>query len=150
MKIKEWFESLKNKGNFDMDCKLHIKIPDEELKGMRYPYPYDNVSVELDLDDISYSENIVAIGCHVESDNRKPAKPTLEQPIENGVLRAECSLDPMYPGIDIEFISENEDETAVSNPRVLIEKPKDGKLRVLIWSNPNSEDYTTEITLDVN
>lgn len=69
--------------------------------------------------------------------------------IDGGYLRAEKSYDPDYPGIDIEFISDNEDEFALSRPRVLVEKPTDnGKLRTLIWNNPNSEDYAEEINLN--
>ncbi len=68
--------------------------------------------------------------------------------VDGGYLRAETSCDPDYPGIDIEFISDDEDREALSRPRVLVEKPVDnGNLRALIWNNPNSEDYTEEINL---
>ena len=68
--------------------------------------------------------------------------------VEGGYLRADKSKDPDYPGIDIEFISEQKNGHNLSRPRVLIEKPCDSHvLRALIWNNPASEDYTKEIIL---
>lgn len=54
-----------------------------------------------------------------------------------------------YPGLDIEFIPENEDEIYGTNPRVLFECTPEGKLRLLIWDDKNNEDYTKEIVFDV-
>ena len=66
--------------------------------------------------------------------------------VAGGYLRAEPSMDPDYPGIDIEFISDNESKEALSRPRILFEKPiEDGDLRALIWNNPHNEDYSKEI-----
>ena len=65
--------------------------------------------------------------------------------VEGGYLRADPSQDPDYPGIDIEFIADSEPDDSVSRPRVLFEKPIDGRLRVLIWNNPKNEDYEEEI-----
>ncbi len=76
----------------------------------------------------------------------------LKVKVEGGYLIATKSCEEGYPGIDVEFIADKEDETALSNPRVLFEKPVDGKLRVLVWSNKAEEDYTTEIEFqaDIN
>lgn len=63
MKAAELIERLQNYLDFDIECKIHVKIPDEDLKGMNYPYPYSNVSVELDLDDIGHSEKVILLGC---------------------------------------------------------------------------------------
>jgi hypothetical protein len=68
---------------------------------------------------------------------------------KNGYLWATDSGDIDYPGIDVEFIADNEDENALSNPRILFEYPTDGKLRVLIWDDKNNEDYTREIIFDI-
>lgn len=65
--------------------------------------------------------------------------------VKGGYLRADASQDPDYPGIDIEFIADNESADMLSRPRVLFEKPVDGRLRALVWSNPKSEDYDEEI-----
>lgn len=46
-----------------------------------------------------------------------------------------------YPGVDVEFIS-NKDNENIIRPRVLFEYPENGTLRILIWSNKDSEDYT--------
>ena len=77
-------------------------------------------------------------------------------PIPGGYLDIRASSDPDYPGLDIEFFSDNktDDENAVSRPRVLIEKPYNeenetfDKLRALCWSDMYQEDYTSEIELE--
>lgn len=68
---------------------------------------------------------------------------------KGGYLWATNSGDIDYPGIDVEFIADKEDENALSNPRILFEYPTDGKLRVLIWDDKNNEDYTREIVFDI-
>ena len=68
---------------------------------------------------------------------------------KGGYLWATEGGDIDYPGIDIEFIADNEDENAVSRPRVLFEYSTDGKLRVLIWDDKDNEDYTREIVFDI-
>ena len=68
--------------------------------------------------------------------------------MEGGCLRADKSQDPDYPGIDVEFIPDCNEDDNLSRPRVLIEKPCDSHiLRALIWNNPASEDYEEEIIL---
>lgn len=66
--------------------------------------------------------------------------------VEGGYFRADPSSDPDYPGIDVEFIADDESNNILSRPRVLFEKPSGGCLRALVWSNQNSEDYEEEIT----
>lgn len=67
--------------------------------------------------------------------------------VKDGILDVIVSTDPDYPGIDIEYIADNEDKSAISRPRVLVEFPRDDKLRALIWNNPQYEDYTNKIDL---
>lgn len=72
--------------------------------------------------------------------------------IKGGYLVATASCDPEYPGIDVEYVADNEDEKNLSRPRVLVEhpEPEDNEsfpLRVLIWNDPKSEDYSDEIIL---
>lgn len=69
--------------------------------------------------------------------------------VRGGELVATASYDPGYPGIDIEFVADNNNESDLSRPRVLFESPKTGKLRVLVWADKNSEDYTHEIEFDI-
>lgn len=69
-------------------------------------------------------------------------------PVKGGNLVATSSPDPNYPGIDVEFLSKYDIGNTASRPRVLIEQPSDSlEVRALIWDNPDSEDYTNEITL---
>ena len=64
-------------------------------------------------------------------------------------LIAERSLDPDYPGIDMEFVPNGNTETPCTYPRVVIEKPKGEKLRCLVWGIKDSEDYTDKIEFDL-
>ena len=70
------------------------------------------------------------------------------QKIGDGYLQASLTTDPEYPGIDIEYVPYHQPKGIITNPRVLVEKPKDGSLRALAWSNPAQEDYTEEITFE--
>ncbi len=73
----------------------------------------------------------------------------------NGVLQIKATNDPLYPGVDIEFVPNNESsDELVTRPRILIEAPLDPdtneyeNLRALIWGRADSEDYTDKITFD--
>ena len=68
---------------------------------------------------------------------------------KDGYLWAMGFQNNEYPGIDIEFVANHVDENSLSRPRVLFEYPKDGKLRLLIWSDKNNEDYTQEIIFNI-
>lgn len=69
-------------------------------------------------------------------------------PIKEGHLDTTVSLDPTYPGIDIEYIPNKEDELKNdelwTRPRVLIENKED-TLRAVIWGDPHKEDYTEAV-----
>lgn len=68
--------------------------------------------------------------------------------VKDGYIRANASSDPDYPGIDVEFVSDNDVGETLSRPRVLFEKPVDDNLRALIWDDADNEDYTKEIVFD--
>lgn len=65
--------------------------------------------------------------------------------VEGGYIRANAFQDDDYPGIDVEFVPDGPQKNVLSFPRVLFEKPKDDDLRVLVWGDAQSEDYTDEI-----
>lgn len=69
--------------------------------------------------------------------------------VKGGELVATKTVDPEYPGIDIEFVSDNDNGSALSRPRVLFECTKDGKLRVLVWADEDNEDYTHKVEFDI-
>ena len=65
--------------------------------------------------------------------------------VEGGTIVASPNYDPDYPGIDIEFIPDESNtvwKDVVSYPRVLMEKPRGGKLRMLLWTDCEDEEYT--------
>lgn len=74
---------------------------------------------------------------------------TLQIRLPNGYLVATISQDPDYPGVDIEYVDDNERETDLSRPRVLVEAPieDNGAIRALIWNYSKNEDYTKDIEL---
>lgn len=66
--------------------------------------------------------------------------------LPNGVLRITETTNPDYPGVDIEFITpENNNGNVASRPRVIIEQPVGENLRVLVFNDSKSEEYTDEI-----
>ena len=72
---------------------------------------------------------------------------TYKLPIKNGYLEIIASADPDYPGLDVEYKSDNErnipDNQLHTQPRVLIECPKNtDMLRCLVWGDAKQEDYT--------
>ena len=69
--------------------------------------------------------------------------------LPNGQLYARPSDDPDYPGIDVEFVADDDKGQNASRPRVLIEQPNGGHLRALIWTDPHDEDCTEEIDFSV-
>ena len=69
----------------------------------------------------------------------------LKVKVNGGYIRATASEDPNYPGIDVEFVADDDVGENLSRPRVLFEKPIDGDLRALIWADTNDEDYSEEI-----
>ena len=75
------------------------------------------------------------------------SKNTLVVNVRGGYLIATISTDPYYPGIDIEYVAENDNGENLSRPRVLVEWPHNDKLRALIWNDPDNEDYTRKIKL---
>ncbi len=65
-----------------------------------------------------------------------------------GYFEAITSPEDDYPGIDVEFISDEDEGKTASRPRVVFEYPAEGSLRMLIWANKDSEDYSDCIEFD--
>lgn len=75
---------------------------------------------------------------------------TIKVRVNGGYIVATAYSDPLYPGIDIEFVADNDKGLTASRPRVIFEQcigedGNDDELRAIVWDNPNSEDYTKEI-----
>ena len=68
--------------------------------------------------------------------------------VDGGIIIARKSTDSNYPGIDVEFVDDNENPNNLSRARVLFESPKEQGLRALIWDDQNNEDYTNEIVFN--
>lgn len=65
---------------------------------------------------------------------------------KNGTFSVVAGLEEDYPGVDIEFEIKN--CRACTMPRIVFEEAA-GVLRLLIWGNPELEDYTEKIEFDI-
>lgn len=72
-------------------------------------------------------------------------------PMADGYLELSLCHDPDFPGIDIEYHTDEHDKEMdngerVSNPRVVVEFPSDypNEMHTMIWDDPHSEDYTSK------
>lgn len=69
--------------------------------------------------------------------------------IGDGRFETNISCDVNYPGVDTQFIpDESMSGNVLSFPRVLIEKPVDGRLQAMIWGDAEQEDYTQKFSFD--
>lgn len=59
----------------------------------------------------------------------------------------DCEED--YPGVDVEFIPTGAEAIGHTWPRIVFERPVDGKLRLLIWADSSMEDYSHKFEWDV-
>jgi len=69
--------------------------------------------------------------------------------VPNGRLQTNTCGDDDYPGVDIEYIPDNDSDypDVLTRPRVRIEKPVDSKiLAAMLWTDKNDEDYTHKHT----
>ncbi len=48
--------------DFNIEMRIRRKLTDEELKHMPYPYPYETEYVNLEFDDIGYSDKDLCLG----------------------------------------------------------------------------------------
>ncbi len=78
----------------------------------------------------------------------QPGEKAYAVPIKDGYLDIAVTTDSDYPGVDIEYISNKENELDDNKlyvrPRILIEN-NEGVLRTLIWEDHNSEDYSDDV-----
>ena len=62
MKVKELKQFLnKLDDDFEIELNARKEIPEEKLKQMSYPYPYDRFKFEMELGDIGYSSKIAQL-----------------------------------------------------------------------------------------
>jgi hypothetical protein len=53
--------------DFNIEMRIRRKLTDEELKNISYPYPYYTYYVELEYDDIGYSDKDLCLGVEIPS-----------------------------------------------------------------------------------
>ena len=54
--------------NFAIEFRVRTRVPEEELKKRRYPYPYDTEYFDgFEFDDIGYSDKVACFGITLEA-----------------------------------------------------------------------------------
>lgn len=48
--------------DYEIEMRVRCELSDEELKGCRYPYPYDTEYLTLEFDDIGVSCKVLCLG----------------------------------------------------------------------------------------
>ena len=72
-----------------------------------------------------------------------------ELKIKTGKIIVQESSDEEYPGVWMEFMKDEEAKSCQSRPAVKMEyNPSTRQVRILVWADPDCEDYTDEYTLD--
>lgn len=110
-------------GNEDANCEIGIII-DEKKGHIDLHYMHDDTHCYYDV----VSQEIMNTDCVKQSEKTDTNKISME----GGYLVIDNSLDPDYPGVDIEFVPNDEEEILYTRPRIVIEKPKGEKLWCLI------------------
>lgn len=54
--------------NFNIEMRIRRKLSEDELKNSLYPYPYETFYVQLEFDDIGYSDKDLCLGVEIPSD----------------------------------------------------------------------------------
>ena len=54
--------------DFNIELRVRTKLNDDELRNLRYPYPFKTKYTELEFDDIGFSDKDLCLGCEVQND----------------------------------------------------------------------------------
>ena len=63
---KELADILMRNPDMKVETTVHILVPEKELEQRGYKYPWDNWNVELNMNDIGYSDKVILLGCNIE------------------------------------------------------------------------------------
>ena len=58
--LRKIIENLSD--DYEIEMRVSRKLSDEELKGCRYPYPYDPEYLTLEFDDIGVYDKVLCLG----------------------------------------------------------------------------------------
>lgn len=72
---------------------------------------------------------------------------SIKVPVAHGVFDIQISVDPAYPGVDVEYTPDSISDEVISLPRILFEED-DGELAVRVWAKGDSEDESEKIIFD--
>jgi hypothetical protein len=61
-------ESLED--DFNIEMRIRRRLSDEEVKNCIYPYPYETFHVNLEFDDIGYSDKDLCLGVEIPNEHK--------------------------------------------------------------------------------
>lgn len=61
MKVGEFIKKIEKYSDFELDVRIVETIPEEELKKMSYPFPYNYNEAKMEIVDIGHSDKVVKI-----------------------------------------------------------------------------------------
>lgn len=70
---------------------------------------------------------------------------SFEVKVPKGKIVAQESPDPYYKGVNIDFAPDTDNYDYASIPGVRMEVTPEGQLRILVWADKDSEDYSEVI-----
>lgn len=125
--------------DFSIEFRVRTRVPDEELKNRRYPYPYDTEYFDgFEFDDVGYSDKVACFGVTLEATEgihktEKELKRKIEASMEQKPVPISCSHEKekeQKPANNNK--SEMSDENGHLTGKILVEygahaKVRDGK-----------------------
>lgn len=62
MKVSDFIKKLEPYKDFELEPILHLDVEESVLDKRNYKYPHDNFNVDMQIDDIGYSDNVLLLG----------------------------------------------------------------------------------------
>ena len=62
MKVKDLIKQLEPYRDMELVPRLHLDVKEEVLDKRDYKFPHDSFDVEIEIDDVGYSDNVVLLG----------------------------------------------------------------------------------------
>ena len=109
---------------YEKEIVMHYENNDTPVVFKVIPYEEGDVEAEIDFsDDLNFDR------CSIDTVT------------VNGVIKATPSMNQNRPGIDVEYLPSYDIKHVKMQPRILMEKPEGGKIRVLVWNDVKTDEH---------